>query len=89
MDRPSASQARPARSKSHPQHEAKTPVRTVYLVSYNALSAILWGIILLRTGRIALLSPAGLGGVYATLGWFTRMVQTAAGLEVVHAAVGK
>ncbi|TIA62975.1 PTPLA-domain-containing protein [Aureobasidium pullulans] len=70
-----------------PAAERKSsPLKTGYLVLYNAISTILWGTIL---GRVLLI--AGVHGtryVFPGVGEFAKWTQTLALLEVVHAAVG-
>ncbi|CAC9888406.1 unnamed protein product [Aureobasidium pullulans] len=71
-----------------PAAERKSsPLKTGYLVLYNAISTILWGTIL---GRVLLI--AGVHGtryVFPGVGEFAKWTQTLALLEVVHAAVGE
>lgn len=71
-----------ARSKSSP-----TGPKAVYLILYNAISALLWSVVLGRTVLIAAIH--GPGQVYTGAGEFTKWTQTLAGLEVLHAAIGK
>ncbi|THX52007.1 PTPLA-domain-containing protein [Aureobasidium pullulans] len=72
---------------ARPAAERKSsPLKTGYLVLYNAISTILWGTIL---GRVLLI--AGVHGtryVFPGVGEFAKWTQTLALLEVVHAAVG-
>ncbi|THY54954.1 PTPLA-domain-containing protein [Aureobasidium pullulans] len=71
---------------ARPAAERKSsPLKTGYLVLYNAISTILWGTIL---GRVLLI--AGVHGtryVFPGVGEFAKWTQTLALLEVVHAAV--
>jgi len=73
---------------ARPAAERKSsPLKTGYLVLYNAISTILWGTIL---GRVLLI--AGVHGtryVFPGVGEFAKWTQTLALLEVVHAAVGE
>ncbi|KAH0359901.1 PTPLA-domain-containing protein, partial [Aureobasidium melanogenum] len=63
-----------------------SPVKTGYLVLYNAVSTILWATIL---GRVLLVSSVhGTKYVFPAVGEFAKWTQTLALLEVVHAAVG-
>ncbi|KAG9594591.1 PTPLA-domain-containing protein, partial [Aureobasidium melanogenum] len=72
--------ARPARERK------SSPVKTGYLVLYNAVSTILWATIL---GRVLLVSSVhGTRYVFPAVGEFAKWTQTLALLEVVHAAVG-
>lgn len=61
--------------------------KTQYLILYNFVSALLWLVVL---GRVLILIPlVGFGRVYGGVGQFTKWTQTAALLEVVHAATGE
>jgi len=82
MDRPSDFQRPPA-----PAPQKKT-LRTQYLTLYNLVSAVLW----LRVFWSVVLILAVGGGwekVFAGADENVRYVQTAALLEVAHAALGK
>lgn len=60
--------------------------KTQYLILYNFVSSILWLVVL---GRTLLLVPmVGFGRVYQGVGHFTKMTQTLACLEILHAATG-
>ncbi|KAG0648976.1 3-hydroxyacyl-deHydratase [Hyphodiscus hymeniophilus] len=60
--------------------------RTQYLILYNFVSALLWVVVL---GRVLILVPlVGFGRTYSGVGRFTKWTQTAALLEVIHAASG-
>lgn len=60
--------------------------KTQYLILYNFVSSILWLVVL---GRTVLLVPmVGFGRVYEGVGHFTKLTQTLACLEIVHAATG-
>lgn len=64
-----------------------SPVKTGYLVLYNAVSTILWATIL---GRVLLVASVhGTKYVFPAVGEFAKWTQTLALLEVVHAAVGE
>jgi very-long-chain (3R)-3-hydroxyacyl-CoA dehydratase len=88
---------------------ASSPIKTTYLLAYNAVSAALWAGVLYKTvtigaseiqtarkagsffGRSEAQSvAAGLasGKVFAELDGYTRMVQSLAGLEVLHSLLG-
>lgn len=54
-----------------------------YLLTYNALSALLWLRIL-----IPILSAPSTATVYTTLEPWTRWTQTLAAAEILHAALG-
>ncbi|CAD0113776.1 unnamed protein product [Aureobasidium uvarum] len=73
--------ARPARERK------VSPVKTGYLVLYNAVSTILWATILGRVSLVA--SVHGTKYVFPAVGEFAKWTQTLALLEVVHAALGK
>jgi very-long-chain (3R)-3-hydroxyacyl-CoA dehydratase len=61
--------------------------RNDYLISYNAVSAIMWAAAL---GWVVLtVAMHGTGKVFANASNFTRMVQTMAGLEVAHSLTGR
>ncbi|KAI4738876.1 PTPLA-domain-containing protein [Aureobasidium sp. EXF-12298] len=63
-----------------------SPVKTGYLVLYNAVSTILWATIL---GRVLLVASVhGTKYVFPAVGEYAKWTQTLALLEVVHAAVG-
>jgi hypothetical protein len=82
MDRPSDSQ-RPAAPAT-----PKKSLRTQYLTLYNLVSAALW----LRVfWRVVLILAVGGGweNVFAESDETVRLTQTAAVLEVVHAALGE
>lgn len=62
-------------------------VKTVYLVGYNALSAVLW---LTVFGRVlATIYVKNWAFVPLTVDNFARWTQTLAGLEILHSALGK
>lgn len=60
--------------------------KRVYLVAYNAISAALWSVVLVRTAQTALTD--GTEAVYPTVGEWTKWTQTLAGLEIVHSLLG-
>ncbi|OQO14479.1 hypothetical protein B0A48_01357 [Cryoendolithus antarcticus] len=57
-----------------------------YLILYNAVSAALWANILTQVCVLAL--GEGYAGVFEGLDEFVRVVQTLAGMEVLHSAIG-
>ncbi|KAK6438715.1 hypothetical protein LTR95_005076 [Oleoguttula sp. CCFEE 5521] len=57
-----------------------------YLILYNAISAALWANILTQVLVLAL--GEGYGGVFEGTDEFVRVVQSLAGMEVVHSAIG-
>jgi very-long-chain (3R)-3-hydroxyacyl-CoA dehydratase len=65
---------------------AESPLKTGYLVLYNATSALLWTTVLTRT--ITLAAARGPGAVHAGVGDWTKWTQTLALLEVAHALLG-
>lgn len=64
-----------------------SPVKTGYLVLYNALSACAWASVLSRTVKSIL--DGGADSVFDQNGEFTKWVQTGALLEVLHSLFGK
>lgn len=64
--------------------------KRAYLVAYNAISALLWSVVLGRT--VATLAANGLETgpalVYPAVGEFTKWTQTLAALEIVHSVLG-
>ncbi|RMY48910.1 hypothetical protein D0863_15280 [Hortaea werneckii] len=90
MDRSSDSQAsRPAKPQQDAQPVKVVPpsYRSLYLILYNSVSALLWAVVLGRV--IAIESVHGRRGVYPGVGQWTKWTQTVAALEVVHAVLGK
>lgn len=61
-------------------------VKRVYLVAYNAISAALWSVVLVRTAQTAF--TEGFEAVYPTVGEWTKWTQTLAGLEILHSILG-
>lgn len=59
-----------------------------YLISYNAISATLWFGVLARVVLHAAAEGVENGAVYTELERYTRLVQTGAGLEVLHSLLG-
>ena len=62
-------------------------LRTIYLIFYNYVSALLWFATLV--GVTILVPYGGFRSVYPGVGQFTKWTQTLALLEVVHAAIGR
>ncbi|KAI4850050.1 PTPLA-domain-containing protein [Aureobasidium sp. EXF-8845] len=78
---------RPQESVRVARERKSSPVKTGYLVLYNAVSTILWATIL---GRVLLVASVhGTKYVFPAVGEFAKWTQTLALLEVVHAAVGE
>lgn len=88
MDRPGDSQKpndEPAPSEEQPKIVDPT-YRSLYLIFYNFVSAILWSAVL---GRVLLIWMIhGTPYVYDGVGSFTKWTQTLAGLEVLHSVLG-
>lgn len=61
-------------------------LKRTYLISYNALSAALWSVVLVRTAQT--FATAGPEAVYPAVGEWTKWTQTLAGLEIVHSVLG-
>lgn len=61
--------------------------RTDYLISYNAVSAVLWSAVLSQVVGTILLQ--GADKVYNNAAEFTRLVQSLAVMEVIHSAAGR
>jgi len=89
MDRPNDSQPPPPPKEQNDQQPIKVvppTYRTLYLILYNFVSALLWSVIL---GRILLITTLfGYRSVHSGVADFTRWTQTLAALEILHAAVG-
>lgn len=85
MDRPSNSQ-QPASSQTKPVRQIAPSYRSLYLILYNFISAVLWAAVL---GRVLLIAWIyGWRNVFAGTDGYVRSVQTLAGLEVVHSLIG-
>lgn len=79
----------PKDQKAKGQAQAKpppSPVKTAYLVLYNAVSAAAWSVVLFRTA--AALAAPGYTGVFPAVGEWTKWTQTLAALEVLHSLLG-
>ncbi|KAL6858389.1 tyrosine phosphatase-like protein [Trichoderma novae-zelandiae] len=63
-----------------------SPVKNAYLIVYNALSAVAWGLVLQST--VLTLFESGPSIVYLTTGEFTKWTQTAAAMEIIHSLFG-
>ncbi|KAF2468986.1 PTPLA-domain-containing protein [Lindgomyces ingoldianus] len=74
-------------SKSQPKPKASS-LKTAYLLAYNALSTVLWFLVLRRVVSIASTNGLRNGQVYHHTESFCRLTQTAAVLEVVHSLFG-
>jgi very-long-chain (3R)-3-hydroxyacyl-CoA dehydratase len=66
---------------------ASSALKSPYLILYNGTFAALWLTLLIRIGALGPLSSYG--QTYAVVGDFAKWIQTAALLEVVHAAIGQ
>lgn len=67
---------------------AASPVKNAYLILYNAVSASLWLVVLLRTAGTILGGGDGYTAVFDTTGEFCKWTQTLAGMEVLHSLFG-
>lgn len=85
MDRPKDSQ-KPSSAPPAAVKEVPPSWRSLYLILYNFVSAILWASVLGRT--VAIAGLYGWRNVFLGNDEFTRWVQTAAGMEVLHSLVG-
>ncbi len=74
-----ADTAKPARKAS--------PIKTAYLILYNAASAILWFSVLANVINVNV-SAGTPKPVYPAIGQFTKWTQTLAGMEVLHSLLG-
>lgn len=88
MNRPGDAQkpSTQGRQTSKPLKSASQSSKSNYLIFYNLVSAALWSGVLAQV--IQLNATQGHEKVYAGVGEYTKWVQTLAGLEVVHAALG-
>ncbi|ROW14445.1 hypothetical protein VPNG_03867 [Cytospora leucostoma] len=75
----------PAGQPRAPKAAISGPKRA-YLVAYNALSAVLWSVVLVRT--VQALYTGGPKAVYPAVGEWTKWTQTLAALEIVHSLLG-
>ena len=89
MNRPGDSQKPLAKAQQdeQPVREVPPSYRALYLILYNSISAFLWLVVLGRVLSIA--TVHGYHQVYTGTGRWTKWTQTLAGLEVLHAAIGK
>ena len=85
MDRPSDSQ-RPTRKGGAAKGGSSLSAKSLYLILYNLVSAILWSVVLGKVTMTA--SSDGTGKVYANVGEYAKWTQTLAGLEILHSLVG-
>ncbi|CEJ89402.1 hypothetical protein VHEMI05246 [[Torrubiella] hemipterigena] len=65
---------------------SSSPLRSAYLVVYNALSAAAWSIVLYKTALTWYTS--GHQEVFFEVGEWTKWTQTAAALEILHSLLG-
>lgn len=88
MDRPGDAQkpSTQGRQAGKPAKSATQGSKSAYLIFYNFVSAALWSVVLARVLQIN--ATQGHQDAYAGVGEYTKWVQTLAGLEVVHAAIG-
>ncbi|PNP57772.1 hypothetical protein THARTR1_01930 [Trichoderma harzianum] len=74
--------------KAAPQKPASSPIKTAYLILYNAVSAVAWASVLEKTIS-TLYAGGGPSLVFVTTGEQTKWVQTAAAMEILHSLFGK
>ncbi|KAF2205700.1 PTPLA-domain-containing protein [Delitschia confertaspora ATCC 74209] len=91
-------------SRSQLPRQSSSPIKNSYLLAYNALSAVLWAMVLMRTVRDGMLEGQNKGwfgqrggyfgflqgsqDVYARNEEFVRWTQSLAGMEVLHSLFG-
>lgn len=63
-----------------------SPIRSAYLVLYNAVSAAAWAVVLYKT--VVAWYTVGHEEVFFSVGEWTRWTQTAAALEILHSLFG-
>ncbi len=63
-------------------------IAKVYLVGYNVLQCVGWTILMWQLVPYLTQLKAPSEALYASVGGLLRLVQTAAFLEVIHAATG-
>jgi very-long-chain (3R)-3-hydroxyacyl-CoA dehydratase len=79
----------PPKTQARAEPSAAATMKKQYLISYNAISATLWFGVLARVIMHAVAGGVANGGVYGDVERYTRLVQTGAGLEVVHSLLGE
>ncbi|KAJ3475334.1 hypothetical protein NLG97_g9496 [Lecanicillium saksenae] len=67
---------------------SSSPLRTGYLILYNAISAAAWSVVLYRTIVSCVDADIGFQYTYFEVGDWTRYTQTAACLEILHSLLG-
>lgn len=73
-------------SSTQPPKAPPSPLKTAYLVLYNAASAVAWAVVLGRTIAVcALLGPLF---VYDAVGHWAKWTQTMAAMEILHSLLG-
>ena len=89
MNKPGDSQKPPQEAEPNEEPVKIIPpsYRTLYLILYNSVSALLWTVVLGR--MLSITAVHGYRGVHTGTGEWTKWTQTLAGLEVLHAAVGE
>lgn len=85
MDRPSDSQ-RPGRKGGAAKDVTSLSAKSLYLILYNLVSAVLWAFVLGKVTMTA--SSGGTRKVYVNVGEYAKWTQTLAGLEILHSLVG-
>ncbi|KAI1189923.1 tyrosine phosphatase-like protein [Nemania serpens] len=73
-------------AKPAPKPKSSSPVKTGYLILYNAVSAMLWLTVLGRVVGVTALRGPQLA--YPAVGEFCKWTQTLAGMEVLHSLFG-
>jgi very-long-chain (3R)-3-hydroxyacyl-CoA dehydratase len=73
-------------NKSPAQKAPSSPIKNGYLILYNTVSALAWGLVLQST--VQTLVQSGPESVYLTTGEFTKWTQTAAAMEILHSLFG-
>lgn len=84
---PSSAQKPSTQGKSNKPSKPTSPAKSAYLIFYNTISAALWSVVIAQVLRIN--ATEGHEKVYAGVGEYTKWTQTLAGLEVLHAALGR
>lgn len=70
------------------RQQPTSSAKQIYLVLYNAVSSVFWGIVLFRTASTLVKSGANYKAVYPAVGEWTKWLQTLALAEVGHALFG-
>ncbi|KAM4054591.1 protein tyrosine phosphatase-like protein, PTPLA domain-containing protein [Hirsutella rhossiliensis] len=73
-------------SSKQPSKAPSSPLKTAYLVLYNAASAAAWAVVLART--VSLCALPGPLFVYDGVGQWAKWTQTMAAMEILHSTLG-